>query len=83
MHILNDQSFFLTNETGAPQGEELGLMKPLSKSSCNCFDNSFISDEANRYGAQATGVAPGIKSIWYSTGRAGGRPGKSLGKNSG
>ncbi|GKG50077.1 hypothetical protein Tco_0518851, partial [Tanacetum coccineum] len=42
-----------------------------------CSDKSFISDGASRYGAQATGVAPGIKSIWNSTGRAGGRPGKS------
>ncbi|GKG12753.1 hypothetical protein Tco_0346990 [Tanacetum coccineum] len=61
MHILNDPSFFLTNKTGAPQGEELGLMNPLSESSCNCSDNSFISDGANRYGARATGAAPGIK----------------------
>ncbi|GJX36298.1 hypothetical protein Tco_0247855 [Tanacetum coccineum] len=29
MHILNDPSFFLTNKIRAPQGEELGLMKPL------------------------------------------------------
>nr|GEZ13270.1 putative reverse transcriptase domain-containing protein [Tanacetum cinerariifolium] len=42
-------------KTGAPQGEELGLMKPLSESSYSCSDNSFILDEANRYGARATG----------------------------
>ncbi|GJW71291.1 hypothetical protein Tco_0128208 [Tanacetum coccineum] len=30
MHIRKDPSFFFTNRTGAPQGEELGLMKPLS-----------------------------------------------------
>nr|GFB08064.1 hypothetical protein [Tanacetum cinerariifolium] len=53
MHILNEPSFFLTNKTRASQGEELGLMKPLSESSCSCFDNSFISDGAKRYGAQA------------------------------
>nr|GEW33374.1 hypothetical protein [Tanacetum cinerariifolium] len=35
-------------------------MKPLSKSSYSFSDNFFISDGANRYGAQATGVAPGI-----------------------
>ncbi|GJZ37595.1 hypothetical protein Tco_0583786 [Tanacetum coccineum] len=29
MHIRNDPSFFLTNKIGAPQGEELGLIKPL------------------------------------------------------
>ncbi|GJY02615.1 hypothetical protein Tco_0360767 [Tanacetum coccineum] len=83
MHILNDPSFFLTNKTGAPQGEELGLMNPLLKSSCNCSDNSFISDGASRYGARATGAAPGIKSIWNSTGRAGGSPGKSSGNTLG
>ncbi|GJY17993.1 hypothetical protein Tco_0389484 [Tanacetum coccineum] len=49
-------------------------MKPLSESSCSCFDNSFISDGSNRYGARATGAAPGIKSIWNSTGRAGEDP---------
>nr|GFD19975.1 hypothetical protein [Tanacetum cinerariifolium] len=43
-------SFFLTNKTGAPQGEELGLIKPLSKSSCSCSDNSFILDGAKWYG---------------------------------
>ncbi|GJZ18744.1 hypothetical protein Tco_0555334, partial [Tanacetum coccineum] len=48
-----------------------------------CSDNSFILDDANRYGARATGVAPGIKSIWNSTSRAGGRPGKSSGKTLG
>nr|GEX23050.1 hypothetical protein [Tanacetum cinerariifolium] len=82
MYILNDLSFFLTNKTGASQGEELGLMKPFSESSCSCSDNSFISDGANRYGARATGAAPGIKLIWNSTGRAIRRPGKSLGKTS-
>nr|GFD49110.1 hypothetical protein [Tanacetum cinerariifolium] len=61
----------------------LGLMKPLSKSSWSCFDNSFISDGANRYGARATGAAPGMRSIWNSTGRAGGRPSKSSRNTSG
>ncbi|GKA38498.1 hypothetical protein Tco_0731049 [Tanacetum coccineum] len=83
MDILNDPSFFLTNKIGAPQGEELGHMKPLSKSSCSYSNNSFILDRANRYGARATGAAPRIKSIWNSTGRVGGRPGKSSGNTSG
>ncbi|GJV16729.1 hypothetical protein Tco_1362052 [Tanacetum coccineum] len=46
MHIWNDPSFFLTNRTGAPHGDELGLMKPLSESSCSCIRNSFISNGA-------------------------------------
>ncbi|GKF18160.1 hypothetical protein Tco_0063078, partial [Tanacetum coccineum] len=83
MHILNDLSFFLTNKTGAPQGEELSLINFLSESSCNCSDNYFISDGANRYGARATGAAPRIKSIWNSTGQARGRPGKSSGNTLG
>nr|GFB45124.1 hypothetical protein [Tanacetum cinerariifolium] len=71
-------------------------MKPSSESSCSCSDNSFISngakrygtratDRVKRYGPQATGAAPGIRSIWNFTGRAGGRPGKfsknTLGKS--
>nr|GFA73745.1 hypothetical protein [Tanacetum cinerariifolium] len=32
--------------TGAPQGEELGLIKPLSDSSFSCFDKSFILEGA-------------------------------------
>nr|GEU78952.1 putative transposase (putative), gypsy type [Tanacetum cinerariifolium] len=72
-----------TYKTDAPQGEKLGIMKHFSESSCNCSDNSFISDGANRYGARATGAAPGINSIWNSTGHVGGRTSKSLGKTSG
>ncbi|GKD25074.1 hypothetical protein Tco_1231288, partial [Tanacetum coccineum] len=58
MHIQKDPSFFFTNRTGVPQGEELGLMKPLSVSSCSCSASSFIFDGANLYGARATGAAP-------------------------
>ncbi|GKC47697.1 hypothetical protein Tco_1065419 [Tanacetum coccineum] len=63
MHIRKDPSFFFTNRTEAPQGEELGLMKPLSVSSCSCSASSFISDGANLYGARATGVAPVANSM--------------------
>ncbi|GKC50336.1 reverse transcriptase domain-containing protein [Tanacetum coccineum] len=44
-------SFFLTNKTGAPQGETLGLIKPFSNISCNCSFNSFNSTGAIRYGS--------------------------------
>nr|GEW32239.1 putative reverse transcriptase domain-containing protein [Tanacetum cinerariifolium] len=59
-HLVHKKypSFFLTNRTGAPQGEELGLMKPLSVSSCSCSASSFISDGANLYGARAIGATP-------------------------
>ncbi|GJZ91787.1 hypothetical protein Tco_0663852 [Tanacetum coccineum] len=62
-HPAKRTVLLLTNKTGAPQGEELGLKKPLSESSCNCSDNSFISDGANRYGARATGAAPGLVDV--------------------
>nr|GFD56305.1 hypothetical protein [Tanacetum cinerariifolium] len=38
---------------------------------------------AKLYGARATGAALGIRSIWNSTGRASGRPGKFSGNTSG
>nr|GEV42399.1 reverse transcriptase [Tanacetum cinerariifolium] len=55
MHIRNDPSFFFTNNTKAPYGDELGRIKPFSDNSFTCSDNSFISDDAKRYGARATG----------------------------
>ncbi|GKD85117.1 putative reverse transcriptase domain-containing protein [Tanacetum coccineum] len=45
--------------------------------------NSFNSDGAKRYGARATGAAPGTSSILNSTCRGGGSPGKSSGNTSG
>nr|GFC75573.1 hypothetical protein [Tanacetum cinerariifolium] len=59
--MWNEPSFFLTNNTGAPHGDELGRIKPFSDSSFSCSDNSFNLDGAKRYGARATGVAPGIR----------------------
>nr|GFC25213.1 hypothetical protein [Tanacetum cinerariifolium] len=50
--------FFLTNRTGAPQGKELGLIKPLSDNSFSYSDKSFIPEGASRQGACATGAAP-------------------------
>src|SRR5262249_36796176 len=35
MHIRKDPSFFFTKRTGAPHGETLGRISPLSKRSCN------------------------------------------------
>nr|GEZ99041.1 hypothetical protein [Tanacetum cinerariifolium] len=45
-------------------------------------DDNPTSDGANRYGARATGAAPGSKSIRNATCRVGGIPGKSSGKTS-
>ncbi|GJS72743.1 hypothetical protein Tco_0705584 [Tanacetum coccineum] len=80
MYIRNDPSFFLTNKIGAPQGEELGLIKPLSDSSCNCSDNSFILEEIIDTGDLCYRCShPGIKSIWefLFSSSVGGRPCKS------
>lgn len=54
-------SFFLMNETGAPHGEKLVLMKPLSNSSSNRLDSVHISDGANRYGDHTIKAAPGVR----------------------
>ncbi|MFS7950496.1 hypothetical protein Hanom_Chr07g00583961 [Helianthus anomalus] len=80
MHIRNDPSFFLMKRTGAPQGEVLGRINPFSSNSWSWLDNSLISDGASRYGALATGLAPGIRSIRKSISRLGGNPGRSSGK---
>ncbi|GKG02516.1 hypothetical protein Tco_0310152, partial [Tanacetum coccineum] len=75
--------FFLTNNTGAPHGDELGRINPFSDNSCNWSASSFSSDGANRYGARATGASPGTSSILNSTCRGGGSPGKSSRNTSG
>ncbi|GKE00378.1 hypothetical protein Tco_1388361, partial [Tanacetum coccineum] len=80
---MKDPSFFMTNKTRAPQGEELGLVNPLSEISYNWVDNSCISDRASLYVDRATGATPGTKSIRNLTFRAGGSPGKSSRKTYG
>ena len=76
-------SFFFTNNTGAPQGETLGLMKPLSSSSCNYAFNSLNSAGAIRYGALEIGLEPGNRSIENSISLFGGNPDKFSGNTSG
>ncbi|GKF27416.1 hypothetical protein Tco_0083310, partial [Tanacetum coccineum] len=84
LNVIDEDSYKLVQiRTGARQGEELGLMKALSISSCSCSASSFISYGANLYGARATSVAPGTKSIRNFTCRVDGIPGKSSGKTSG
>nr|GFD35146.1 hypothetical protein [Tanacetum cinerariifolium] len=46
--MRNEPSFFLTNNTRAPHGDELDRIKPFSDSSFSCSDNSFNSDGAKR-----------------------------------
>nr|GFD04842.1 hypothetical protein [Tanacetum cinerariifolium] len=48
---ISHQSLAMDNgslPTGAPQGKELCLIKPLSDSSFSCSDQSFISEGASR-----------------------------------
>lgn len=47
-------SFFFTNNTGAPKSERLGLIKPLSDRSSNCFFNYAIYVGTKWYGARGT-----------------------------
>ena len=82
MHIRCEPSFFLTKRIGAPYAELLGLMNYLANSSYSCDENSFISGGANRYGALATGAAPGTRSILNSICFSGGIPGSSSGNTS-
>ena len=46
MHIRKPLSFFLKNKTGAPQGDALGLIKPLPNNSYNWAFNSLNSTGA-------------------------------------
>src|SRR6187399_2948795 len=76
-------SFFLANNTGEPQGEELARINPLSSNSFICFFNSTNSDGAILYGFLYLGVVPGASSIMNSISLSGGTPGSSSGNTSG
>lgn len=58
MHILIDLSFFLTNKIDAPYSEWFGLIKPLSKSSYNCFFNFWSSVRTILNSALEIGTVP-------------------------
>src|SRR6185503_13498418 len=75
-------SFFFTNNAGQPQGEALGRIKPLSRSSCRWLFNSANSLGGIRYGLFEIGAVPGCSSITNSISRSGGIPGKSSEKTS-
>src|SRR6266487_4193360 len=82
MHNLILPSFFLTNNTGAPQGDTLGRMNFFSNNSSSCFFNSFNSDADIRYGAIDIVLVPGTKSIPNSTSLSGGKSYISSGNTS-
>src|SRR3954466_1481975 len=83
MHNLWLLSFFSTNNTGAPQDEELGWMNPFCNCSPSCFLSSFSSSNDILYGLFAIGPDPGTKSIRNSKSLSGGIPGNSSGNTSG
>jgi len=66
-HNLLPPSFLFANNTGAPQGEVLGLIRPFPEYSSSCSFNIVNSVGAIRYGALEMGVAPGIMLIENST----------------
>ena len=82
MHNRNVPSFFLTNNTGAPHGDVLGRINPLSNMSSSYALSSFNSAGAIRYGAFEIGVVPGTNSIPNSTSRSGDSPTISSGNTS-
>ena len=56
-------SFFFANRTGAPHGEVLGLMNPLSGSSCSWTLSSYNSTDAILCGVIEMGEVPGCNSV--------------------
>src|SRR3954470_10585418 len=83
MHILSVPSFFFTNRTGKPHGDELGRMKPFANEASSWVFSSANSCGAILYGRLEIGAVPGTRSTINSTHLSGGMPGSSLGKKSG
>ena len=82
MHSRRVLSFFFANRTGAPYGEVLGLMNPLSNSSCSWTLSSCNSTGAILCRVIEMGEVPECNSIPKSTTLCGGNPGNSSGKTS-
>ena len=82
MHSRRVLSFFLANRTGAPEGEVLGLMKPLSNNSYIWTLSSCNSTGAILCEVIEMGDVPGCNSMIKSTSLYGGNPGSSSGKTS-
>src|SRR3954463_11177409 len=76
-------SFFVTNRTGHPHGDELGRMKPFSYKASSWILSSANSCGAILYGRLEIADVPGIRSTMNSTHLSGGIPDNSSGKTSG
>jgi hypothetical protein len=82
MQNMKVPSFFLTNNTGAPQVELLGIMNTLSSNSYNCTFNSTNSTSDILYRAWDIGIVPGNTFIENSISHLICNPGNSLGNTS-
>ena len=82
MHSQRVLSFLFANRNGAPHGEVLSLMNPLSNNSCIWTLSSCNSTGAIICGVIEMGEVPGCNSIQKSTSLYGGNPGSSSGKSS-
>src|SRR3954466_5329230 len=83
MHILSVPSFFVTNKTGQPHGDELGRMKTFANKAPSWILSSTNSCGAILYGRLEIGAVPSIISTMNSTHLSGGMPASSSGKTSG
>src|SRR3954466_8429570 len=83
MHILSVPSFFVTNRTRQPHGDELGRMDPFANEASSWVFSSANSCGAILYGRLEIGVVLGIRSTMNSTHLSGGIPGSSSRKTSG
>src|SRR3954469_11687137 len=83
MHILSVPSFFVTNRTGQPHGDEPGRMKPFDNETSSWALSSANSCGSILYGRIKIGVVPGLRSTMNSTHLSGGIPGSPSGKTSG
>ena len=75
-------SFFLANNTGVPQEEVLGLIKPISHNSCNWTLRSYNSAGVILCGVIEIGNVLECNLITKSTSQCKGNPGSSSGKTS-
>lgn len=82
MHNLRVLSLLFTNNTGAVQGDTLGIMYPLSSISLSCNYNYNNSRVLILYNALDASAAPDIKSIEKSTSLWGGNSEISIGNTS-
>jgi hypothetical protein len=83
MHIHWVPSFFSTNSTSAPQGDELGHINSLACSLAICFLSSTNSFMGIIYGLLEIGGVLGNNSITNSMSWSGGIPSNSSGNTSG